>query len=216
MGFRKLGAAIFVAAVLSVVLASSALAAAVTEDVKWYTGEAPGTELTGAETISAEAVGTTTFTTEVGETKYKLEATGVKCVECKIENSAAAVGSGKLTFTGVKVLEPAGCSVASELTTTALSVSADWMAAAKTEPNYWKFTPTKGETTAFATIEVTGCPLSTTIVPKGSLGFQDKNSTGTGSVFIQLSTSGAIQAAAGFSLKSGTKSFTSPCPRTRA
>jgi hypothetical protein len=206
MTFRKLGAALFVAAVLSAVLASSALAAAATEDAKWYTGEAPGTELTGPETVSAEAVGNATFTTEVGSTKYLLEATGIECVGCKIENSGGtAVGSGHLKFKGVTVKEPAGCSVASEIETTSLSLTPDWMIGST---NYWKFAPAAGETTAFATIEITGCALATTIVPKGALAAQAANSTGTATVSVQVSASGAISATAGISLHSGTKTFT--------
>jgi opacity protein-like surface antigen len=70
MRLKKLGAALVVVAALGAVLASSALAAAVTQDVKWYTGASPGTVLSGSETMSASLVGTATFTTEVGTTKY--------------------------------------------------------------------------------------------------------------------------------------------------
>lgn len=208
MGFRQLGAALLVAVALSIVLTSSALAAAVTEDVKWFTGTAPGTELSGSETVSAEAVEPMTLTTEAAGAKYKFEAKKLSCVECKIENvGGVAIGSGKLKFEEVSVKEPAGCSIASSITTAPLSWQADWMAASGTEPDYWKFAPTKGETTEFAKFEITGCALATSLVARGSLGFQDMNSTGTLSVSIQLITSPSIQATTGFSLTSGTKTF---------
>ena len=63
-------------------------------------------------------------------------------------------------------MEPAGCSVDSSIETTALSMTADWMSGST---NYIKFVPTKGETTAFATLEITGCALATTFTPKGSV-----------------------------------------------
>ncbi len=205
MVFKKLGAALLVTAALSVGLASSALAAAVTEDAKWYVGASPGTELAGSETVGAEAVGSATFTTEVGSTKYVLEATGVECVGCSIENSGGtAIGSGHLKFKGVTVKEPAGCSVASEFETTSLSLTPDWMIGST---NYWKFAPAAGETKEIATLAILGCPLATTLVPKGSVAIQATNSTGTASVAVQVNTSAPIQAAAGFSLKVGTKQF---------
>jgi hypothetical protein len=202
MRLKKLGAALVVVAALGAVLASSAFATASTEDVKWFTGS--GTELTGSETMSAEAVGTGTFTTESeGGTKYVLQSKKVSCVECKIENSGgSAIGSGKLKFEEVSVVEPAGCSVASSITTTALSVTADWM---EGTTNYIKFVPTKGETTAFATVSITGCALETTLVPKGSVFVQSQNATGVQAVGQEIHSSEAINATAGGSLKVGSK-----------
>lgn len=155
--------------------------------------------------MSAAAVGTGTFTTTVTTpVKYKLEETGVKCVECKIENSGGtAVGSGKLTFTGVKVVEPAGCSVVSEITTKPLTVTADWMSGTK---NYIRFVPTAGETTPFVTIEITGCgELNTTLVAKGSLFVETVNATGVQAVEQELLSSEAINSAAGGGLHVGTE-----------
>jgi hypothetical protein len=206
MRLKKLGAALFVVAALAALLASSAFAAATTTDVKWYAGAAPGTELSGSETVSATPVGTGTFTTTVGGTAYELTSTGVECVSCKIENSGGtAVGSGQLKFTGVTVAKPAGCSVAATITTKALSIQADWMIGAV---DYVKFTPTAGETTALATIEITGCALATTIVPKGTVFFQSVNSTGILAPTQQIKTSATINSTAGGSLHVGTESAT--------
>lgn len=199
MRLRKLGAALVVVAALGAVLASSALAAAVTEDVKWYTGA--GAALGSSETISATQAGTATLTTKVLGSPLKLQWSSNECVECKIENSGGvAIGSGKLKFKGVKVIEPAGCTVASEITTAALSVTADWMSGTT---NYLKFVPSAGETTKFATFEITGCALEGTIVSKGSLFVQSQNTTGTQAVSQEVHSSETINTAAGGSFKVG-------------
>ncbi len=203
MRLKKLGAALFVVAALGAVLVSSALAAAVTEDVKWYTGTAPEAELTGVETMSSTAVGPATFTTEVGTTEYVLESTGIECVSCHIENTGGtAVGSGHLRFKGVTVKKPAGCSVASEIETTTLSVQADWMIGTK---NYIKFVPEAGETKEFAEVAITGCALATTLIPKGSVFVESANKTGIQEVEQEVHSSAVINALAGGSLKVGTK-----------
>jgi len=222
MRLKKLGAALVVVAALGAVLASSAFAVttAMTKDVKWFTGASPGTELAASETISAVAVGNGTFETETALGKYKLEAEEVECVGCKIENSGGvAVGSGKLKFKKVKVVEPAGCSVASEIETAALSVTADWMGSKEVEnpkesgkfetvetaTNYIKFTPTAGETKEFATVAITGCALATSLVPKGSVFVESQNATSTQAVEQEVHSSKAINAAAGGKLTVGTK-----------
>jgi hypothetical protein len=205
MRLKKLGAALVVVAALGAGLASSALAAAVTEDVKWYTGASPGTELSGSEMITF-AAGGGTFTTEVGTTKYELNLTGIECVFCKIENSGGkAVGSGQLQFSGITVLKPLGCTAPLFVTTKALSLQAEWMWFSGSEPNYIKFMPTLGEGTEFAKFVITGCALETTLVLKGSLFVESTNATGTQEVEHELRSSEAINAAAGGNLHVGTK-----------
>jgi hypothetical protein len=200
MRLKKLGAALVVVAALAAVLASSSFAAATTTANPWVVG---GSTLTGSETATSTAVGTATFTTEVGSTKYVLNATGIECVGCKVENvGGSAAGSGKLKFTGVTVKEPAGCSVASSIETASLSITADWMSGTTT---YVKFVPTAGETKEFATVEITGCALATNLVPKGSVFVQAKNATGTYEAEQEVTSSEAINNAAGGSLKVGTK-----------
>jgi hypothetical protein len=207
MRLKKLGAVLVVVAALGAVLASSALAAGVTQDVKWYTGASPGTELSGSETIGITQVGTASLTTEIGTIVYTLDWTEVECVGCKIENSGGvAVGSGKLKFEEVSVLKPAGCSVAATIETRPLLVQVDWMAAASSEPNYVKLTPAAGEATEWATIEITGCALETTILLKGSAFGQTQNATGTEAVEQEVRFSDAINKAAGGTLHVGSKS----------
>src|SRR5882757_1130455 len=114
MRFRKLSAALLVSAALSFVFAGSAFGAATTEDVKWYLGS-PGTVLSGSQTIKAAPFGSVTFATSVSGLEVVLQASGIECVGCKIENigGTAAVGSGQLKFTGVSVKSPAKCSTSS-------------------------------------------------------------------------------------------------------
>jgi len=223
MRLKKLGAALVVAAAIGAVLASNAFAVttAMTKDVQWYTGASPGTLLSGSQAMKVRAVGAGTFTTHVAGVKYVLESKKVSCVGCKIENSGGvAVGSGKLKFEEVSVEEPAGCSVASTIETNELSVTADWMGSKEVEnpvgskkfetvetaTNYIKFVPTKGETTAFATVEITGCASATSIVPKGTVFVESANATSTQAVEQEVKSSEAINAAAGGTLHVGTES----------
>ena len=212
MRLKKLGAALFVVAALSAVLAGSAFATAVTTEVsgggmaQWYTGTSSGTLLSGSETLSAEAVGTgtLTFETEAG-TKYAIQSKKVSCIGCKIENvGGTAVGVGQLKFEEVSVVEPAGCSTTSTITSTALSVTADWMEGTSAV-DLIKFTPTKGETTAFATVSITGCALETTLVPKGNVFVSAQNDTGVQAVGQEIHSSATINKNAGGSLKVGSK-----------
>jgi hypothetical protein len=206
MRLKKLGAALVVVAALGAVLASSAFAAATQEAAQWYTGSGSGTLLSGSETATAEAIGTGTFETEVGKVKYVLQSTEIECAGCSVENSGGhAIGSGALKFKNVTVKEPAGCSVASEIETAALSVSADWMIGST---DYVKFTPAAGESTEFATVKITGCALATTLVPKGSVFVQAANATGVQATPQKITSSGAINATAGGNLHVGTKNAT--------
>ena len=205
MRLKKLGAALVVVAALGAVLASSAFAAATTTDVKWYTGAAPGTELSGSATAASEQVGASSFKTTVAGEAIELSSTNIECVECKIENSGGtAVGSGKLKFTGVTVSKPAGCSVASTITTKALKVKADYMISSV---DYILFEPEAGAETGFATVELTGasCPIKTAIIPKGTVFVEAANATGTQAVEQEVASSEAINSTAGGSLHVGTE-----------
>jgi hypothetical protein len=207
MRLRKLGAALVVIAALGIVLASSSFAAATTTDVKWYTGS-PGTELSASETVSAKQAGTGTLTTTIAGTAVKLSATGTECVECKIENSGGtAVGSGKLTFTGVTVVEPAKCTTSASITTKALTIQSDWMIGTT---NYIKFFPSAGEATALTTVELagSGCALAGLYKVTGTVFAQSVNSTGTSAATQAFKTSGTINSTAGGSLKMGENAAT--------
>jgi hypothetical protein len=194
MRLKKLGSALVVIAALGAVLASSALAGAVTEDVKWYTGASPGTELSGSEAVSASLVGSATL---LSGSSVGFHMTGVECLGCKIENSGGtAVGSGQLRFTGVTVEKPARCSVGSTITTKALSWQADWMFGSAT---YWRFVPTAGAGTAFIAFELSGteCSMPGIFNHIGTLFVQSANSTGTQAAEQKLNSSGEINSGAG-------------------
>ena len=208
MRLKKLGAALVVVAALGAVLASSALAAAVTEDVKWYTGAAPGTELSGTAAVTSEQVGEATMATTVSGQAIELHSTNVKCSGCIIENSGGtAIASGKVEFTGVTVAKPSGCGVASTITTKALKVKADYMIGSTA---YTLVEPAAGSETGFATVELTGasCPIKTAIIPKGIVFCQWSNSTGTQATEHTASGSAAINSTAGGSLHVGTETLT--------
>jgi hypothetical protein len=208
MGLKKLGAALFVVAAISAVLASSALAAATTTDVKWYTGASPGTELTPSATIVIVAVGTGTFETTVVGTGISFSYTTIELIAGTIENTGGvAVGSGQLKFGGVSVTKPAKCTTTSTITTKPLSFTADWMIGST---NYWKFVPTAGEESGFFSFELTGseCALKTTIVPKGSFFVQTVNATGTQATSQRVNSSGTINSTAGGNLHVGTEAAT--------
>jgi hypothetical protein len=208
MRLGKLATALAVISALTAFFAGNALAAAVTEDVKWFTGAAPGVVLAGAPGLNAAQVEKLTFETEVAAKKVILHSTGTECVGCKIENlGGVAVGSGALKFTGVTVEKPEKCATAATLTTKALVLKADWMAAAGVEPNYWLFEPAAGAVAAFMTFELTGaeCPLAAPIVPKGTIFFKTANATGVNSAEQKASSSAAINTAAGGTLHVGTE-----------
>ncbi len=190
MRLKKLGAVLLVVAALGAALASSAFAAAATEDVQWFTGALPGAVLAAPETIGTSQVGAAKLKTAT----YEFNWTGVECVGCTIENAAGkAVGAGKLKFTGVTVAKPAGCAVPATITTKALSLEPDWMIG---NVNYWKFTPTAGAATAFATFEITGCPQEAVVITKGLAFFQTANATKTQAIEQEATSSEAINTAA--------------------
>lgn len=204
MDLKRLGAAALVVAAIGAVLASSASAAATTTDVKWYTGTAPGTELVGSAALTSSAVAGWTIDLP-GLGGESLDLFGIECEGCKIENSGGtAVGSGKLKFTGVTVTKPEGCSVASTITTKALTIRADYMIGSV---DYWLFEPAAGSEAGLFTVELTGaeCPVKTAIVPKGTLFMKAANATGTQAAEQELSSSAAINSEAGGNLHVGSE-----------
>jgi hypothetical protein len=222
MRLKKLGAALVAAAALGAIVASSASAAAMTEDVTWREGFEGTTPLGPKTTVKATQIETSTFATKVSGTEIVLHGTGVACVGCKIENSGGtAVGSGAMKFTGVTVEKPAKCTTTETIETKALSLQADWMGSFTekigkieiTEPtffNYIKLVPTAGEEFGFATFSLTGaeCPLKTTITPKGSVFVESVNSTGVQAAIQRVNSSGTINSTAGGSLHVGSEAAT--------
>ena len=201
MRLKKLGATLIVIGALGAVLASSALAAAVTEDVQWYTGTSPGTVLTGSETITASLSGSATLNTG---SSVKLGVTGIECVSCQIENSGgAAIGSGKLKLTGITVLEPAKCTGPASITTEALKFSADWMVGST---NYWQFAPASGSTFLTFKLSGSGCTAVGSLSHFGTLFVETVKATKTQAVVQETKSSPTINAAAGGTTNSGSGS----------
>lgn len=208
MRIKKLGAVLFAAAALGTVLASNASAAATTTDVQWYTGAAPGTLLSGSATLNTSLVGTAVLSTNVGGVPIVLEATGVECAGCIVENvSGAAVGSGKLKWTGVSVQAPSTCTVSSTITTDALTFKADYMVGTT---DYILLEPTAGSGAAFMSFSLSGisCPLQATIVHKGTLFGQFANATGTQATSQTVDFSGTINSTAGGTTHVGAETAT--------
>jgi len=205
MRLKKLGAALVVVAALGAVLASSAFAAAVTTDVKWYTGASPGTELTKKAPVTSVITEEGTFTTTVSGQAVELHSTGIECIECNIANEEGhAMGHGKLKFTGVTVAKPPNCTTTASITTKELVITPDYMIGTV---DYVLFEPAAGPETGFASFELSGvgCPLSTTIIPKGTVFVKAANTTGTQAVEQEVSSSAAINAEAGGTLHVGTE-----------
>ncbi len=171
----------------------------------WY---ASGTKLVEGSTksLTTAAVGTQKLETMVAGTKLDITATGVECSGCVIKNvGAAAKVEGALKFTGLTVSEPAGCSIASTITTKALTAVVG-MNIAGTLATF-KFTPKEG--TTFATVELTGekCAIAGLYKVTGTFFAQAKNATGVFATSQEISLSKAIQESAGTatSLKFGEK-----------
>ena len=91
----------------------------------WYVGAQPGAKLVAAQAAKLNlASESLTFNTTIAGLPTKFTASGIECPNCKIENQAGtgenkgnteAVFSGEPTLTGLKVVEPSGCSMASTL-----------------------------------------------------------------------------------------------------
>jgi hypothetical protein len=210
MKLKKLGMALVVVLALGAVMVSSASAAAVTEDVQWYTGASPGTLLATEE--AATSTGSGEFISTVGETALTLKATGLECVECKIFNeSGKAEGRGKLRFTGVTVVTPPACAVKSaagvvgQVLTEPLRITPDYMIGTA---NYVKFEP-EPEKTVFAKFELVKgsgtCPISGPQSVTGTEFVKSVNATGTQASPQGVTASGAINKEAGGELKLGSK-----------
>lgn len=79
----KLGMALLAALAVGAVMTSSALAAATTPDVQWYTAASPGTLLSGSESTTAS--GKTPLLSEVAGTPLEIEFE-LDCIGCTIKN----------------------------------------------------------------------------------------------------------------------------------
>jgi hypothetical protein len=211
MKLKKLGMALVVICAFGAAMASSALAAAVTEDVPWTIEK---TGLVGSETVTSSGSGI--LISEVGKTSLELNSTGIECVGCKIENTGgvatgSAIGTGKLVFTGVTVTKPATCAVESlpghvvgQIETVDLKIKADYMIGTS---DYVLFEPEEGSKfTEFKLIKGSGsCSIAGTYSITGSDYVKTNNATGVLAVSQEVTSSGTINSEAGGELKLGEK-----------
>ena len=181
MKLKYLGLALAAVMALSAVTASAASASPVTKKSQWEIGE---TAVSTPQSVVCSKKGTSNLVLSgtVLEAPTKLEATGVKCVEATISNEVVssenmAVDAGKLEFTGVKVVEPAGCTVAETLTTEALKTRL-YMDSTTTTKVFDRFEPAAGETGKFISIKISGCAIAGTYPVKGFTYGEAENATG--------------------------------------
>ena len=191
MRLKKLGV------VLVAVLAMTAVAASAANASEWYIG---ATKLSGSEEVKAEASEKFTLESEVLGAKFKLTATTLSCAGCTISNPGAK-SAGKLSFTGLTVDEPAGCSVASPITTNAL-VDEVIMDPSGGEATFDKFTPAEG--TTFVNIKITNCAAAGTYPVKGTVTGRSNN-TGVAAIKQPLTFNAAEQTTGGGALTLGNK-----------
>ncbi|MBS1893795.1 MAG: hypothetical protein JST59_21050 [Actinobacteria bacterium] len=229
MSLKKLGITLGIVMALGAVMASSASAAAVTVNARWYVN---GVGLNKGEsrpvTCKATKTGTgetgLSFTSTVLKTKFVLSAASIECLphatgetNAKIEQTEPEAGKfvaedfGKIRFKGVKVVEPAGCVVPEETTTEPLKTEIYEEKNEKGESVavFDKFEPT-GE--VFINLSITKCALENPKIPvKGGIfGLAEKENgenAVTGEEFTpqRLRFDEAVQTTAGGSLTLGTE-----------
>jgi hypothetical protein len=206
MKLRKLGVALLACMAVAAVFASAASAAWEVE------GKAQANGFT--ETVKVAATSNFTLVGTFLGTAVELEATGLECakgVVCEItQNGATDASSGQLTFTGVKVVKPTGCSVATELTTNPLTDKLIMDKTAGSTSTFDEFFTDKkkeGEKEVevpFIEITLTGtCAIAGTPFPVKGTVTGLTNNTGVSAVNQPLTFSAANQTTGGGSLVLG-------------
>jgi len=200
MSLKKLGLALLAILALGAVFANSALATAEESNGFWY-GE--GTKLAAGvkSEIVCSQVGEATLSTTVGtnNTPLKLKATATECPGAVIFNeSSKAKATGKIKFTGVTVVEPAGCSVVGGEVETEPLKGQIYMKGTKV---LFMFSPVSGE--IFAEPEIAGCAIAGGYPTKGVVFGESTNATNFEAEEQFLNFSAAINSAAGGSLTFG-------------
>ncbi len=175
MNLKKLGAALLAVTALAAIAANSATAAGNWEEPgsAWYTGASPGTKLTGTKAVTSKALTTLSLRSVISGKALKLNATGLSCVSCLIENSGTnAIEKGELELTGVSLIEPdpAVCSSTANIRTKPLKVTVG-MKSGTTTITTLKYEPQAGATSTFATVTITGtsCAVSGTYKVTGAV-----------------------------------------------
>jgi hypothetical protein len=200
-------------AVIAALTASNASATAVTVTGKlWHVaslaplGEGKSTGIKcGPETgATLKLEGT------VGSEAVKLSATGIKCSGATLFNEYiggvghAAKGEGKVTFTGVSLIEPSGCAAPTEITTNILK-SETYMGGSGSKEEerkaYDEFEPAAGPAGTFATISITGsCAAAGNRIIKGFVLGKFEDATGVQSKKHVLEFSPTIDSETGDAL----------------
>lgn len=202
MRFKTLNFALLAILALGAVVASSAMATATESNGFWYIeGAKLESGVEHAMNLSCHNEGNFVLTSTVGKnnTPLKLNATGISCPEGLIFNEGSkAKATGKIKFSGVTVVEPAGCSVAGGAVETEALKAQVYMEGTKA---LVRFAPSTG--TQFAEVEITGCAIAGAYPTKGVVFGEAANATGVSAGEQKVTVSGAINTAAGGSLTFG-------------
>ncbi|HEY2054318.1 MAG TPA: hypothetical protein VGH14_10330 [Solirubrobacterales bacterium] len=193
MNLKRFLLALTAVAMLAAVMANSA-SATMTAEGQWFNGSGVLLPETGVNCSKGE--GPLVLTGTVGTTPTKLEATNVECVGAVVKNeSSHGVAVGKLNFTGVTVVEPAGCAVAGGHVETEKLKAELYMSSASTTKAYVKFQPFEAGG-LFASFEITGsCAAAGPRTVKGSTFGEAANPTKTPATTQGLNFSTAVEEA---------------------
>jgi hypothetical protein len=226
MKFRALGIASVALCALVGAMSSDASGAVTTQRAEWYTGStASGVTTLAGDAIVAAQIGTHpsigakfVSSVSIGGVVITITATGLECVECEITNSevtekagAAAIGKGKLKFTGVTISTPSGCIVRNGsasgavgvVETKPLVIHADWVEESK---NFEQWMPQSG--TALWTVYLEGgscAAITGAYNVTGTLFSEAQNATGVFATEQPVVFSPAVQTTTGAALKVGSK-----------
>jgi hypothetical protein len=146
-------------------LAISAVAATAAQAFEWKIETTPGTTKTFAElgitneTVTPSAGKTFVLKSVVAKEAFEMTATTLTGEGAVI--TKGGTDSGKLIFSGLTVVKPAGCKTTEKITTKALKTEL----VEKGGVLYDKFFPAEG--TTFANITITGCAAAETYPVKG-------------------------------------------------
>jgi hypothetical protein len=210
--------------------ANNASATVSTEAARFYVGtsEAGVTALpegiSGVRVATAKiGLGKALFETEISGLPVKLTYTGIECDSfCEFENKkvtektgAVAVGHGKLKFTGVSVVTPAGCTLSDEnstinqILTKSLVFHGDWMDTTTANKHaFFQFIPALGAGTTIAQFKLSGGECAAIEGAKniaGSFFGEFKNNTGVAATSQEMVLSPAVQTTTGAALTVGAK-----------
>jgi hypothetical protein len=206
MSLKKLGLALVAVLALSAVVANSAMATATESNGFWYKA---GAKVAAGTKLAVTCGNTGNFVLEstvgASNTPLKLEATTVTCPGAEIFNeSSKAKATGKIKFSGVKVVKPEGkCVVTGGTVETVALKGQVWMEGTTA---YERFAPASGET--FANVSIEGCSIEEVYPAKGVVFGKSVNATGVEAATQEATFSGAINTTAGGALTFGGHSAT--------